>query len=207
MLTMLLQRLAPLRPDVTIWVATSTHPRDDAVVALARESGAQVWRGSEHDVLSRFVDCAAAAHADIVIRLTADNPCVDAGLVREALDCWCAMPRPGYVSTHLGGYPHGLSVEVVSAQALALAASVSDNPADREHVTKWVRERPDRWPQSSPIATPYPEGIAVTVDTAEDLSRLRALDVGVGGALHALPARRILELVAASLPEGRSTSV
>src|SRR5690349_13231095 len=70
----LLTRLArsAYRPEVV--VATTTHPADDRVEAEARRHGAGVFRGSEADVLSRFAGALREHPADVVVRLTADNP-------------------------------------------------------------------------------------------------------------------------------------
>ena len=55
LLRFMLDRLADLRVDELV-VATSTLDRDDAVVDVAWDAGRQVVRGSESDVLDRFVD-------------------------------------------------------------------------------------------------------------------------------------------------------
>ena len=60
LLRFMLDRLADLRVDELV-VATSTLDRDDAVADIARDAGRQVVRGSEADVLGRFVDRARRA--------------------------------------------------------------------------------------------------------------------------------------------------
>lgn len=58
----------------TVVVATSTKAADDDVAELAATLGVAVVRGSEDDVLSRFVAALDAHPADAVVRLTADCP-------------------------------------------------------------------------------------------------------------------------------------
>src|SRR6185295_1329610 len=57
-----------------VWVATSTLPADNIVEEWCDDHGVKCWRGSETDVLSRFVGCAEASGADIILRATADCP-------------------------------------------------------------------------------------------------------------------------------------
>src|SRR5436190_16686780 len=59
--------------DETV-VATTTHFRDDTIVQEAECLGLRCYRGSESDVLRRYLDAATAFKADIVVRVTADNP-------------------------------------------------------------------------------------------------------------------------------------
>ena len=71
LLRFMLDRLTDLRVDELV-VATSTLERDDPVADIAREAGRPVVRGSEDDVLDRFVAALDGHPADHVIRLTAD---------------------------------------------------------------------------------------------------------------------------------------
>jgi spore coat polysaccharide biosynthesis protein SpsF len=65
----------------TLCVATTTDPADDPLVAYAQSQGAMVVRGSEENVLQRYALAAQQLDADIIVRVTADAPLVDAGFV------------------------------------------------------------------------------------------------------------------------------
>src|SRR5882724_7734671 len=64
-----------------VWIATSMLPADDAIVEFCRKHAINFFRGSETDVLSRFVGCARAAEADIILRLTGDCPFLDPDVI------------------------------------------------------------------------------------------------------------------------------
>ena len=58
-----------------VTVATTTSPSDDVTERLCRELGARCFRGSEEDVLARYLAAAAdLAEDDVLVRATADNP-------------------------------------------------------------------------------------------------------------------------------------
>lgn len=67
-------------------VATTSDPSDDAIQALCQERGYPVYRGSAFDVLDRYYQAARQHQAEIVVRITADCPLIDPGLIDEAID-------------------------------------------------------------------------------------------------------------------------
>ena len=81
MLTQQLRRIRHSTRVDAIVIATTTNATDDPVVALARGEGVAFFRGSEDDVLSRFIGAARQEKADIIIRLTADCPLIDAEVI------------------------------------------------------------------------------------------------------------------------------
>ncbi|HTH15885.1 MAG TPA: N-acetylneuraminate synthase family protein [Magnetospirillum sp.] len=156
-------------------VATSDQPADDATAQLCRDIGVDCFRGSETDVLSRFLAVAGATGADLVVRLTGDNPFVDGPLVDQLIaEFEACVPALDYANNIDGsGYPYGLSLEIVSRKALE-AAGASDDPQDREHVTRFVRNggRFRGGVLKAKTAFAYDR---LTVDTADDYQKVRAL--------------------------------
>jgi spore coat polysaccharide biosynthesis protein SpsF len=129
-------RQSPGVDDVV--VATSTAPDDERVADAARELGVQVVRGSETDVLSRFLQALDEHPADGVVRLTADCPLLDPALIGQAVAAWRADAALDYVSTTLvRNLPRGLDVEVASADVLR-AVSGTATGYHRTHVTSSI---------------------------------------------------------------------
>jgi spore coat polysaccharide biosynthesis protein SpsF len=62
----------------SIIVATSTNPENNLLETFCKENNVACFRGSEDDVLSRFIDIVKNTDYDLIVRLTADNPFVDA---------------------------------------------------------------------------------------------------------------------------------
>jgi len=156
-------------------VATSTSAIDDAVADLAQSLGAAVVRGSEDDVLSRFVAALDAHPADAVVRLTADCPLLDPSLIDAVVGAWAAAPVHDYVSTVLVRcLPRGLDVELVTARALRAVDRMAVGH-DRVHVTSGVYADPSAYRLLGLCVTPPANDLRVTLDTHEDLVLLRAL--------------------------------
>lgn len=164
-------------------VATSTDPRDDAVEEAARALGVGVVRGSEDDVLSRFVLALDEHPADAVVRVTADCPFVDPDLVDALVATWQGVGGLDYVSTVLvRTLPHGLDVELVTADALRRVDAVA-TAHHRVHVTSGVYTAPDEFSVMGLSFAPDASDIRVTLDTPEDLAMLRAVVAERGTAL------------------------
>ena len=156
-------------------VATSTLAGDDAVAELADSLGVRVVRGSEDDVLARFIAALDAHPADAVIRLTADCPLLDPTLIDAVAGAWAAAPSHDYVSTVLvRSLPRGLDVELVTAQALRAVDRMATGH-DRVHVTSGVYADPTAYRLLGLCVTPAADDLRVTLDTPEDLVLLRAL--------------------------------
>src|ERR1700685_804248 len=64
-----------------IAIATTTNPRDEAIVEWGQGEGVTGVRGPEDDVLARFARAAELLDADIVVRVSSDAPFIDAGFV------------------------------------------------------------------------------------------------------------------------------
>lgn len=156
-------------------VATTTMDDDDPVAELAAALGAPVVRGSENDVLGRFVDALDAHPADAIVRLTADCPLLDPALIDAVAGAWVGSPTVDYVSTTLvRSLPRGMDIELVTAQALRAVDRMATGH-DRVHVTSGVYADPTAYRLLGLSVTPPANDLRVTLDTAEDLVVIREL--------------------------------
>jgi spore coat polysaccharide biosynthesis protein SpsF len=156
-------------------VATSTSPGDDVVVELAESLGVPVVRGSQDDVLSRYIVALDSHPADAVVRLTADCPLLDPTVIDAVAGAWTAAPSHDYVSTILVRcLPRGMDVELVTAKALR-AIDRTAQGHDRVHVTSGLYSDPMAYRLLGLCVLPPATDLRVTLDTAEDLALLRAL--------------------------------
>ena len=185
MLAQQLRRLAGCRLADELVVATTVNATDDEVVAVARGEGARWFRGSERDVLERYVGAAREARADLVVRVTADCPLIDPTVIDQACDRY-ARSRSDYVC--FDGYPNGLGdVEVVRVAALRRAAAETSTAETlyREHVTTYLKAHPEIFVLAigeAPVPCYRPE-LRLSVDEPADLEVVRAVVVHFGARL------------------------
>ena len=140
MIEVLLTRLACAKEVNEIMVATSADPRNQPLADHVNALGYKCYRGSEDDVLDRYVQAAQLANADILVRITGDCPLVDPALVDEVIRRFKAANVDYYTNTAPPTFPDGLDIEVFTLAALEKAAQETSQPFDHEHVTPYLRE-------------------------------------------------------------------
>ena len=155
---------------------------DRPLAELCERLGYVVVTGSEHDALERFRRGAELLAADLVVRLTGDNPLVDPDVVDDLILLFQSCPDAAYGAVACGPlirsglrFPHGLDAEVLPRSVLEDAARRATDAYDREHVTAYVWRRPDIYP-SVLLEAPgdWPDE-RWTVDVAADLEFVRGV--------------------------------
>ncbi len=170
-----LDRCAAIPGIAQVVCAVPVGAQDDPVAAEAERVGAAVFRGDEKDVLSRYLGAARMAGADIVMRVTSDCPLVDPAICGQVL-ALRAAERADYAANNMpASFPHGLDCEAFTRDALEQAAATATLPAEREHVTPWIRTNPAL--RRVNLANPRGDqsAIRVTLDHPEDYAMLAAL--------------------------------
>ena len=176
-----IERVRRARRIDELVVATSVEASDDLLARHLDGLGVQVHRGPLPDVLARFIGALDAfGPAEHLIRLTADCPLADPGVIDElaakhTLDGtdYCAAGGPGR------SHPVGLDCEIMRADVLREAAAEAEDPYEREHVTPFIYRRPDRF-RLIVLKNGAEEGEARwTVDTPDDFAFVEAVYEGL----------------------------
>jgi spore coat polysaccharide biosynthesis protein SpsF len=194
MLARVVQRLRAAHRLADIVVATSTGADDDDVVREAGRLGAGVHRGSQSDVLARFLGAARLHRADAIVRVTADCPLLDGEVVDRVIAA--LSDAVDYASnTHERSYPRGLDTEALHRDTLERIARLGTSAAAREHVTAFVMEAPQLFRTAQVRAEHDDSDLRWTVDTADDLAMVRALYSELGLASAPLPYRDVVAAI------------
>jgi spore coat polysaccharide biosynthesis protein SpsF len=175
MIVFMIERVRRARLVDHVVVATSTDPTDDPLAGELAARGIDCFRGDLNDVLDRFVQCARAAKADHVVRLTGDCPLMDGDLVDHALSELAAGDADYISNVAPPTYPDGLDVECFTMNALESTWRDAKLPSEREHVTLYLRSgvpgiRVRNWTGTADYSS-----LRWTVDHVDDLQHVAAL--------------------------------
>lgn len=170
-----LRRCAMIRGADAVVCAVPDEAASAQLEDVARSCRAQVFRGSEADVLSRYRGAAEAAKADVVMRVTSDCPLIDPVVCSDVL-ALRAREHVDYAANNLTRtFPHGLDCEAFTLDALIEADAATDEPYDREHVTPWLRRAEHLTRANLAASDPRLADERWTLDHPEDLEFLASV--------------------------------
>jgi len=156
-------------------VATSINPNNDELESFLKERGITVFRGSEDDVLSRFIGAAEENKVDGIVRICSDNPFLDwhgvADLIEKA-----KISNADYIGYRINDTPSikthfGFWGEFVMLRALKRVAATTEEKPAHEHVTIHIYTHPDEYMCEWIECPAFLQGrndIRLTVDNIED---------------------------------------
>lgn len=198
-----LDRLGRVAGPARLVVATSVSATDDPLVEYCRRRDVACVRGSEHDVLGRFVTAMERYPARWIVRVNADNPLIDPAFVDELL-AFASRSGCEYASFRRGdGRPVMLTAlsffaEVLSDGCLDRAHREISDSVHREHVTLGIYTQPERFDVrwlDVPAACNDPR-LRFTLDTAEDLKLLGEVFAALGDRAEEATAVEVLAVAA-----------
>jgi spore coat polysaccharide biosynthesis protein SpsF len=115
-----------------IYIATSVNPENDSLEELCQKNAIKSYRGSEEDVLSRFVNILDHKKYKTAVRLTADNPVLDYNILDKVI---IKHHKTGVDYTKTKGLPLGMNFEVFEADSLLKFKAMDLSDDEKEHVT------------------------------------------------------------------------
>lgn len=148
MLARQIERLRRARKIDRLMIATTTNADDDPIENLAEEIGIPIYRGSRDDVLDRYYQAARPLGPTHVVRLTADCPLCDWGLIDTLVDFGLERDCDYASNTLRPTWPDGLDAELIRFAALEESWNDASSPVQREHVTPFIIARPRRFSQA-----------------------------------------------------------
>lgn len=147
-------------------VLTSINSENDELVSFLERRGIAYFRGSEDNVLSRFVDALNIYKADNIVRITGDSPFIcpeicDA-LIEQFFDTGADY---AYLDER---FAEGVDCEVIKASVLHDIDSLARLPSEREHVTLYLFNNPAGFKIDFLESKSDDSQLRFTLDTIED---------------------------------------
>ncbi|MBI3255108.1 MAG: glycosyltransferase family protein [Nitrosarchaeum sp.] len=156
-----------------IVIATTTQNEDEKIVDFARKNKIPYFRGSIEDCLDRYYQCAKTFSSSIIVRITCDNPLIDPTLIDEAIMIFKSGDYDYVTNCKPRTFPQGTEVEVFSFNALKKAWNEAKKPSEREHVTPYFYNNPDKFRIFNITNQENISNLRWTVDRKEDLEFVR----------------------------------
>ena len=177
LLEILVKRIKNSKLVDDIVIATTYSKRDDTIVKQAEKIDTNWFRGDEEDVLRRYVEASKVFGADIVVRVTADNPLTDTMLMDKLVKRHLEADAD---YTYCDSVPLGVSVEVINHEILRKIDEKAKQQPDREHVTLYIKLHPEDFKIQKVDSGLDNADIRLTVDTREDLELMRKIYKNLG---------------------------
>ena len=121
-----------------IIICTTSKKTDDEIVNLCRLLDIKFFRGSEKNVMLRYIQCAKKYNITHIVRLTSDCPFVDPNIIDKMINLYyksncdyLANTCPQDKST----FPNGSDVEIFTLDKLSKIYKNEKRSEFREHVT------------------------------------------------------------------------
>ena len=161
--------------NAKVIVATTTDKSNDALVKHLIQHGELVFRGSEKDVLDRFIRAAEQFGVDSIVRICSDNPFLDLDDIKTLIT-HAEQSNADYIGFRINSLPSikthfGFWGEFVTLDALKKVAATTDDSQAHEHVTIHIYTHPEDYHCEWIDCPDFIQGrddIRLTVDTQED---------------------------------------
>jgi spore coat polysaccharide biosynthesis protein SpsF len=176
LLAHIVERVSASKTIAEVAVATTIAPQDEAIVDLARGLGLPHYRGSGIDVLDRYYQAAKLLSADVIVRITPDDPFKDPDIIDLVVEKILVDPQLDYASNTIKPtFPEGLDVEAFTFRALERAWDQATLASEREHVTPHIWKHPDAFRIYNVVNVPDLSHLRWTIDYPEDLEFARQI--------------------------------
>jgi len=175
MVAFLIRRLKLSLPATSykLVLATSDSEQDDAVACWGEAEGIAVVRGSEDDVLRRYIQCLNLYDCPVLVRVTADNPLTCPEVLEQMVE---RHGRESLDYLEPKNLPLGAGVDVFRAETMRVLDQYATG-SEREHINLHILENSENFETGvmtfgGPLARP---DLSMTIDTQDDWLRVAAL--------------------------------
>ena len=162
----MIERLQLCKKVEKIIIATSTDESNDNLCEYLRGENIDIFRGSEDDVLDRFMKAAIEYKIDPIIRMTADCPLIDPKICDQVVEEYF---NSGVDFVHTGStFAEGLDCEIFSFSSLEKSWYDSNLESEREHLTLYMHNHPELFTKKTLVNEIDDSGFRFTVDEEVD---------------------------------------
>ena len=158
--------------NINLVYAIPNNKENDKLYRVLKKLNANIFRGSEDDVLDRFYKAAKKFKVENIIRITGDCPFVDPLIIKKILQLFLKK-KVDYVSNIVPpSFPDGFDVEVFHISTLEKVKKIVKYQHDKEHVTSLLRREKKFKKYNFSLKKNY-NNMKLSVDTIGDLKNVK----------------------------------
>ena len=121
-------------------IATTNLKRDSIILKILKKKNINFFRGSEENVLKRYLNCAQKFKIKNIIQITSDCPLVDTNLIIRMKKIFFSKNLDYLANTYPPNksmYPDGTDIEIYKYKSLLKLSKLTNKKEDKEHVTNF----------------------------------------------------------------------
>jgi spore coat polysaccharide biosynthesis protein SpsF len=187
-LELIIERFLMSDSHIPIILATTTNVEDDIICRIASKYSIKLFRGSENDVLARFIESSLFYNIKKIIRVCADNPFYDVSGTLELVKnidldtnyiSYSVGEKIPSITSHFGFWG-----EITTLSTLIQINSDTKSLYHHEHVTSFIYSNPEIFKIK---LIPYPDSftsrndLRFTLDTQSDFELYKIIYENVIG--------------------------
>ena len=128
-----------------IIINTTNSKKDDELIQIIEKKKLKYFRGSENNVLDRYLKCSKKFKVKNIIHLTSDCPLVDTNLISKMKKTFENKKLDYFANTYppnMSNFPDGSDIEIYKQKSLIKLSKLSNKREDKEHVTNFFWKNP-----------------------------------------------------------------
>ena len=173
----LIKRLKFVKNLDSIIVATTTEKKDDIICDFLKKKKIKFFRGSENNVVDRFLKASKKYDIKNIVHVTADCPLIDPHIVSQVIETYKSNNFDYVSNSNIRTYPDGMDVHVFSFKALKRNIKFVTNKLEKEHVTLGIKNRPKKFKIKTITSTKnlFLPQLGLTLDEKDDFKLIKKI--------------------------------
>ena len=170
---LILKRLKKVKKINKIVFSIPANNQNNELYEHLKKLKANIFRGSENNVLDRFYKTSIKFKATDIIRITADCPLVDPQSIDKLIDIYLRK-KPDYLNNALPpNHSDGFDVEIFNFKTLKLATQKAKLLFDKEHVTPFMKKSKKVKKLKVQLFNNY--GLKLSIDSKKDYIKVKKI--------------------------------
>ena len=173
MLHHVLEQIKKTKVYSSIILATSIDKSDDPLTIYAKHIGLKVIRGSQNDVIQRYVVALNSYSCDAFFRICGDSPLLLPHLFDYAASIYKKKQFDIITNVYPRTYPAGMSVELIKTETFLKIKKKITNTDEKEHLSRYFYHNSNNFQiHNIECASSIDPNLSLAVDEVGDIKKI-----------------------------------